>query len=224
MRWHHPRLGLLHPKSFVPLAEQSGVIDTLTEIVMTHSFAQLGEWLREGFHVNVSINLSARSLVSLDLPDRVAGVAARHGISPQQVILEVTESWLIEDIVRALDILSRFRIKGFGLSVDDFGTGYATLQQLQDIPFSELKIDQSFIRGASDDHGARVIADSSVSLGQKLDLQVVAEGVESAEDWQMVQRLGCDMAQGYYIARPMEGNDVAAWFQDWRVSRGLEVL
>ncbi len=216
LRWQHPVLGLLRPRQFIHVAESDGLIDRLTEVVMARSFPRLAQWLKGGLDIYLSLNLSPRSLVALDLPDRVAQRAQVHGLPAERIILEVTESWLISDVVPALDVLSRFRIKGFGLSIDDFGTGYATLGQLREIPFTELKIDRSFISGARANEDARTIADSSVRLGRRLKLNVVAEGVETLDDWKLVKNLGCDMAQGYFIAKPLRGDDVADWFIGWR--------
>ncbi len=152
----------------------------------------------------------------------VAQRAADLGVPASRITLEVTESWLIADVVKALDVLNRFRIKGFGLSIDDFGTGYASLGQLRDIPFTELKIDRSFISGARENDEARTIADSSVQLGRRLNLQVVAERVETRADWKLVNDLGCDMAQGYFIAKPLRGDDVQEWFRRWRERTGID--
>ncbi len=219
VRWEHPEQGVLDPKWFIPLAEQCGLIEPVTECVMGKAFAQLAIWENQGLKLYVAINVSASSLNRIDLPDRIGELVRRHGVSPEQVILEVTESWLTEDAVTALDILTRLRLKGFGLAIDDFGTGYSTMEQLKEIPFSELKLDRAFVHGAKDHSQARTIAGSSVSLGQELNLKVVAEGVETEEDWDLVTALGCDMAQGYFIAPPMRGDELSAWLQHWRAQR-----
>lgn len=213
VRWRHPEHGLLLPHQFIPLAERYALIDGVTDEVLDRSLAQLAAWGQSGVTTPVSINVSALSLKSLDLPDRIAGVAARHEIGLPQITIEVTESWFIADTITALDILTRLRIKGFGLAIDDFGTGYATLSRLKQIPFNKLKIDQTFIKGARRSPEARLIAHSSVSLGQRLDMQVVAEGIENGEDWKLANELACDVAQGFYIAEPMTGSDLLTWIQ-----------
>ncbi|MDH3638689.1 MAG: EAL domain-containing response regulator [Gammaproteobacteria bacterium] len=221
VRWEHPREGILEPGHFIPLAEQSGLIETVTERVMEKAFAQIAEWQNQGLRLYVAINVSASSLNRIDLPDRIAELVSVYNVAPEQIIIEVTESWLTDDAVTALDILTRMRLKGFGLAIDDFGTGYSTMEQLKEIPFSELKLDRAFVHGATDHNEARVIAGSSVSLGQELNLQVVAEGVETEEDWDLVSALGCDMAQGYFIAPPMRGGDFLEWLQRWREQHRL---
>ena len=215
VRWEHPKEGILDPGQFIPLAEQTGLIDSVTERVMEKAFTQIVEWQNLGLRLYVAINISASSLNRIDLPDRIAALASVYDVAPEQVIIEVTESWLTDDAVTALDILTRLRLKGFGLAIDDFGTGYSTMEQLKEIPFSELKLDRAFIHGATDHNEARAIAGSSVSLGQELNLQVVAEGVETEEDWGLVSDLGCDMAQGYFIAPPMRGGDLPEWLRRW---------
>lgn len=215
-RWQHPKEGMLEPGHFIPVAERSGLIDAVTDRVMEKAFAQMSDWQRRGLLLYVAINVSTTSLNRIDLPDHIAGLVALHGVAPEQVIVEVTESWLTDDAVTALDILTRLRLKGFGLAIDDFGTGYSTMEQLKEIPFSELKLDRAFVHGATGHDQARVIAGSSVNLGQELNLQVVAEGVETEDDWNLVSALGCDMAQGYFIAPPMSGSDLPDWLHDWR--------
>ena len=220
-RWQHPSEGILEPGHFIPLAEQSGLIDAVTDCVMEKAFAQMAEWQNQNLRLYVAINVSTSSLNRIDLPDHIAELVSVHGVAPEQVIIEVTESWLTDDAVTALDILTRLRLKGFGLAIDDFGTGYSTMEQLKEIPFSELKLDRAFVHGATDHNQARVIAGSSVSLGQELNLQVVAEGVETEEDWNLVSALGCDMAQGYFIAPPMCGSDLPKWLHSWHQKHRL---
>ena len=145
-RWQHPGLGLLSPDRFIEMSEEGGLINAVTHAVMEKSFAQCADWLTGGLDLKVSINVSTRSLTDLDLPDKIIELAGRQDIQPHQVVLEITESWIGKDQVAALDILTRLRIKGFDLSIDDYGTGYSTMQQLKEIPFSELKLDGALCR------------------------------------------------------------------------------
>ncbi len=223
VRWQHPGLGLLSPDRFIEMSEEGGVINELTYAVMDKSFAQCADWLTGGLDLKVSINISSRSLNDLALPDRVVELAARYGISPAQIVLEVTESWLGKDQVAVLDILTRLRIKGFDLSIDDYGTGYSTMKQLQDIPFSELKLDRSFVTGAAGKPDLRAIVESSVKLGHELNLRVVAEGIASQADWDLVCKLNCDEGQGFFIARPMPGPDMPDWLDRWQATLGAKV-
>ena len=216
VRWRHPAEGILEPGCFIPLAEQSGLVSALTEVIMVKSFIQCAHWREQGLDIKLSINLSPRSLTSLNLPERIVALALRHGVAPNQMVVEVTESWLVEDMVTTLDILTRLRMKGIGLAIDDFGTGYSTMEQLKQIPFSELKLDQLFVRGAVHDPESRIIVASSIDLAHKLQLRVVAEGVESRADWDLMLDLGCDEAQGYFIARPMPAQEFQGWLAQWQ--------
>lgn len=215
-RWQHPERGLLGPDCFIGVAEEAGLINDLTDAVMAQALAQGAKWREGGLDIRVALNISVESLGVLDLPDRIARLTQASGLEPGSVVLEVTESRLMEDIVSSLDILVRLRMRGFTLSIDDFGTGYSSMQQLQRIPFNELKIDRSFVSGARGDTAARAILESSADLARKLDMSLVAEGVEDAADWALVRDLGCDLAQGYFIAKPMPGEDLPAWLEDWK--------
>jgi EAL domain-containing protein (putative c-di-GMP-specific phosphodiesterase class I) len=141
----------------------------------------------------------------------MARAAARFGIEPRQLILEITESGLFHDTANALDILARLHMKGFALSIDDFGTGYSSMEQLRRIPFAEMKIDRSFVNGAANDSKALAILESSAQLGRSLKMSVVAEGAETLEDWNVVRAAGIDLVQGYYISRPMAADAVPSW-------------
>jgi EAL domain-containing protein (putative c-di-GMP-specific phosphodiesterase class I) len=156
------------------------------------------------------------NLASLDFADFVAAQVAAAGVSPQSVVLEVTESQLMRDARAPLEILTRLRLKRFKLSIDDFGTGHSSLAQLRDIPFDELKIDQSFVHGAWANDTLRALFDSSLSLAKQLGMETVAEGVEDRADWNFLRRTECDLAQGYFIARPMPAGDLSAWIQSWQ--------
>ena len=213
VRWEHPSHGMLCPDQFVRQAEEAGLVDELTVVVMTEAFKRARDW--EDLDLSVSVNLSALSLAAIDLPERIGRLAAAAGVPAERIVLEVTETWLDSDPVTALDVLTRLKLRGFELSIDDFGTGYATLQQLRRVPFGEMKLDQSFVMGATRDTEARAIVQSSIDLGHSLGLRVVAEGVETQASWDLVHQLGCDQAQGYLIAQPMPGDEVEPWLARW---------
>lgn len=214
-RWNHPDHGILGPDSFVPLAEKCGLIDRLTDATFVKAMQQGGNWRSRGLELQVAVNISVDGLRNLALPDQFVSHAAKHGMEASQVILEVTESRLMQNVTAALEVLTRFRLKGISLSIDDFGTGYSTMEQLKRIPFDELKLDRAFVSGALQDSTARAILDSSIGLAQELGLRVVAEGVETQEDWNLVKELGCHQVQGYFVAKPMPGEQLAEWVSEW---------
>jgi len=164
----------------------------------------------------VAINVSVGSLTSLDFLDFVTGVTAKAGVPPQMVVLEVTESQLMQDVRVALEILTRLRLKRFRLAIDDFGTGHSSLAQLRDIPFDELKIDQGFVHRAWVDERLRAIYDANLALAKQLDMEVVAEGVADQDDWNLLRRTGCDLAQGSFISQPVLPVDLPGWIKDWK--------
>lgn len=214
-RWRHPARGMVGPDCFIGVAEQHGLIGTLTELMLSEALSQAQAWRRQGLALKVAINVSMEDLVQLDFPELVLEQAKAAGIPPVDITLEVTESGLMNNPVVPLDILTRLRLKRVGLSIDDFGTGYSSLTQLKNIPFDELKLDRSFVQDAGRDPTARAILESSVGLAKKLNMSVVAEGVETRDDWDLVAALGCDLAQGFFIAKPMPGPNVPAWLETW---------
>jgi len=220
VRINHPRYGLLRPDAFLAMAEASGLIGELTEAVARDAFSWAARWRREGIDMKVAVNISPLLLSDLALPETLSGWAAELDLDPSRVILEVTETWLAEDGVAALDTLTRLRLCGFQLSIDDFGTGYSTMSQLNEIPYGEMKLDQSFVRNAARDPEARAIVESSIELGHKLGMRVVAEGVERQEDWDLISELGCDEGQGYFMARPMKPEGLRAWLARWNTTLG----
>jgi EAL domain-containing protein (putative c-di-GMP-specific phosphodiesterase class I)/FixJ family two-component response regulator len=213
-RWQHPTLGSVPPDRFIPLAEREGVIDDLTEVLFTGAL----RWLVATFpddDLALSFNLSARSLGDMRMADTLVGICQRVGAAPTRVILELTETASADDEVTALDVLTRFRIQGLALSIDDFGTGHSTLVQLARQPFSEIKIDKQFVMGAQRSAESRTIIQAMISLGHGLGLAVTAEGVEDGATLAFLREHGCDMAQGYHIARPMAAEAIV----DWRARR-----
>lgn len=214
-RWNHPEKGVLPPASFIQVAEKSGLIDRITTCMIEVSLRQLKGWLDQGFETGMAINLSLSYLGSQGVADRISAEVLRFGINPTAITLEVTESLVTSDLGHVLENLARLRMRGFDISIDDYGTGFSSMQQLSRIPFTELKIDQSFVTGATSRPNMRVILESSLQLSQKLGLRSVAEGVEKDDEWALLKSLGCDIAQGYFIARPMPGEAVMDWHRSW---------
>ncbi len=218
-RWQHPDHGLVPPGQFITLAEESGIIEPLTDRVLSLALAQCADWNAAGMPTKISINISAHLLVDLRMPDRIAREAAQHRVDPKQIVLEITETGVFRDAADTLDILARLHMKGFALSIDDFGTGYSSMEQLRRVPFAELKIDRAFVNGAAQNHKAKAILQSSSNLGKSLGLSVVAEGAETQEDWDLLTALGLDVVQGYFVSRPMPVESVMAWSKDWNSKR-----
>ena len=211
VRWQHPRLGLVGPGSFVGLAEENALIDQLTDSVISSALTQSREWRGVGLDIKIAINLSVDNFEDLNLPERLMDLADKTGTDPSRIVLEVTESRLMSDVRRPLETLTRLRMKGVTLSIDDFGTGCSSLEQLKRIPFTELKVDRAFVRGAAHDATARAILESSADLARKLGMTLVAEGVETREDWDLVAENGCHLVQGFYVSRPLPGDALLQW-------------
>lgn len=205
-RWIDPVYGLIGPDRFIPLAEREGLIERLTDQIIDKALVQGRIWLDQGRPLKLALNLSAIALKRLDLPEDLLHRVEGRGLSPEHIVLEITESALASDYSASLDILTRLRMRRFSLSIDDFGTGYSSLKQLQQGPFTELKIDQSFIAKALDEEGSLAIVESSVQLGHRMGMKVVAEGIETEPQMQLIRRLGCDEAQGYLLGRPVSAD------------------
>jgi len=216
VRWHHPVDGLVFPDQFISVAEAHGLINDLTRTVLTGALAQAKAWRQAGLTLRVAVNISMDNLASLDFVDFVVELTTREGVPPQGVVLEVTESRLMQDTRAPLEILTRLRLKRFRLSIDDFGTGHSSLAQLRDIPFDELKIDQGFVHRAWSNETLRAMYDASLALARQLGMEVVAEGVEDRNDWDLLQRTGCDLAQGSFISAPMPAADFPGWLENWQ--------
>jgi len=217
VRWRHPQDGLVGPNHFIELAERHGLIDDLTRVVLNAALRQASAWQQNGLDLRMAINVSMDNLAALDFADFVANLATQLGLPPQRVILELTESRLMQSDQRgSLESLTRLRLKRFSLSIDDFGTGHSSLTRLHDLPFDELKIDQRFVHRAWADGTARAMYDASLGLARQLGLSVVAEGVEDQQDWNFVRRSGCPYAQGYFIAKPMQASALPAWLESWQ--------
>jgi EAL domain-containing protein (putative c-di-GMP-specific phosphodiesterase class I)/AmiR/NasT family two-component response regulator len=211
VRWLRPDGTMIWPDAFIPVAEEHGLIDDVTRTVFKLAVEQGGNWRANGLDLKIAINISMDNLRRIDFPEFITDFAETAGMETENIILEVTESQLMEDILTPLEILTRLRLKGISLSIDDFGTGYSSMEQLKSIPFTEMKIDRAFVNGAARDPAALAILESSVDLAKKLDMSVVAEGAETQEDWDLVARLGVDLVQGYFVAKPMPADEFAAW-------------
>ncbi len=212
VRWRHPDGAIVGPDRFVPLLEQTGQIQALTDYVLDEGlqwFVHLPPVVTQS--LKLSINLSARNLVDLKLADRLRNQCVSLGVAPSSVILELTESSAMADPADALDILTRLRIKGFALGIDDFGTGFSSMVQLARLPFSELKIDKSFVLSMLQSRESRKIVASTIQLGCSLGMTVVAEGIENTATSDMLRELGCTLGQGFHFGRPMDGSAAARW-------------
>ncbi len=212
-RWQQADGSWVSPDLFIVAAERAGIIGKLSAILLDTALRDGSRLHRAGFPLTIALNLSALWLDDLQLPDLLLQTAQLQGLQPADIHLEVTETGVTKDIATALDVLTRLRLKGFGLSIDDFGIGYSSLEQLGRIPFTELKLDRSFVARGSHDAAARAILESSVAMATKLDLRTVAEGVETAQELALVRELGCDAVQGFLIARPMPADDLIAWLR-----------
>jgi len=220
-RWRHPRHGIIAPGAFIGALEAGGSgqikeLDELTRIMLKKAALCCGNWRAAGVDATVSVNLSLKSLADVTIAERVTELVRQQSLDPRHMVLEVTESAAATDIGKALENLARLRMKGFGLSIDDYGTGYSSMQQLTRIAFTELKIDQSFVAGAANQESLKVILESSLDMAKKLKITSVAEGVETQADWDLLRELGCDLAQGYFIARPMAAEAYLDWIQAWK--------
>ncbi len=216
VRWRHPIAGTVFPDQFIGVAETHGLMGQLTRSVLAAAFAQRQAWQAQGLALQIAVNVSMQNLESLGFPDMLASQAAAADVLPEHVVVEVTESRLMDNLTVALDVMNRLRLKRFRLSIDDFGTGHSTFSQLADIPFDELKVDRGFVHGAATNATLRAIYSASLALGRTLKMHVVAEGVEDRADWDYVRETRCDFAQGYFIGRPMAAGALAKWLVEWR--------
>jgi EAL domain-containing protein (putative c-di-GMP-specific phosphodiesterase class I)/CheY-like chemotaxis protein len=215
VRWQHREFGLVMPEWFIPVAEEFGLMDELAEEVIGDALRQSRCWMDLGRQLDVAVNISMSNLGSLDFPDRLARMAGDIGLPLSSLILEVTEAQIMTDPRSQLDILARLKLKGVRLSIDDFGIGYSNLAQLRDLPFDELKIDRGFVHSAGADPSRHAILKASIGLARKFGMKTVGEGVENRVDWHVLRQAGCDLAQGFYIAKPMPGDEFAGWLDHW---------
>jgi diguanylate cyclase (GGDEF)-like protein len=216
VRWEHPVRGLLPPGEFIPAAEKSGLIKPLGSYVLRAAVRQCRAWLDAGVDLPVAVNLSSANFLDVDLPGEIATLLARWDVAPHQLRVEITESAIMSIPTRAVQVLAGIREIGVRLAIDDFGTGYSSLTYLQKLPVDELKIDRAFVSHIADTEGDAFIVSSAIDLGHNLGLKVVAEGVETGSQWNRLLELGCDVAQGFYAARPMPAADLLPWVGAWR--------
>ncbi|ONI82528.1 diguanylate phosphodiesterase [Saccharothrix sp. ALI-22-I] len=213
VRWKHPEFGRVTPDEFVPAVEATGLVDVLTDFVMEKALERVRRWIDRGLRMSIAVNLSVRTLADEEFPDRVAAALARHEVPPELLTFELTESGVMADPERALPVLRRLHAMGVVLAVDDFGTGYSSLAYLRQLPVDEVKIDKSFVLGMGTDLGDMAVVRSIVELGHSLGLTVVAEGVEDDAARDQLVGMGCDVAQGYLISRPLSEDRFEAWLR-----------
>ena len=227
VRWQDPQFGTVAPSRFVPLAEKHGLIEELTQWGLRTTLRQWLKWREQGIDTCVAFNISALSLEQLDFPDLVERMCRALDVPTDRLVLELTEG-ATQPLVKMMDTLTRFRIKGIGLAIDDFGTGYSSLSQLRQLPFTEVKIDQSFVADAARSRDSRLIIQSITELAHALGLTATAEGVETVEQLRIIRDLGCDVVQGYLISHPLEPSALLPWKQEfksrWPVLIGEESL
>jgi diguanylate cyclase (GGDEF)-like protein len=213
VRWQHPKHGLLAPDKFIPMAEQTGLIKPLTYSVLRSALRQCETWQQEGLALSMSVNISAINIQDPEFPDKVAKLLKEFTVPASRLELEVTETAVMSEPVRAVDCIKRLSALGLQVSIDDFGTGYSSMAYLKELLVAKIKIDKSFVKDMAVNHSDAVIVRSTVELGHNLGLKVVAEGVENQTVWDRLKALGCDDAQGYFMSRPLPADKFAEWMQ-----------
>jgi EAL domain-containing protein (putative c-di-GMP-specific phosphodiesterase class I) len=213
LRWNHPVRGVIAPGEFLPLAEHTGLMHPLARRVLELAARQSREWRAIGVALPVAVNLSASNLHDVTLPQFVADLLATEGLPPDAFCFEITESTIMHDSARATDVVHELRRLGARISIDDFGTGYSSFAYLQQLSVDEIKVDMSFVLGMVDNPDDATIVRTTIALGHSLRLEVVAEGVESSEALVMLRELGCDLAQGYWLSRPLPASDALEWLR-----------
>jgi len=211
LRWAHPTLGNISPAEFIPLAERASVLPDLSHWVLRTAIAQLGQWQRSGIDAEIAVNLSAADFADGELPARVLALLREHSAPATRLLLEVTESTIMLEPQLAAQVMQQLRTAGVRFAIDDFGTGHSSLAQLNALPVDELKIDRAFVMNIERSNSNVAIVRTTIELGHSLGLKVVAEGIETPEVWATLLRLGCDMAQGYFISRPMPADAIPGW-------------
>ncbi len=215
-RWTHPHKGMLLPDAFLEQVVNDGLMQTLTDMVVQTSVRQLARWHEAGEDLTLSMNVTASTLLDLGLPDRIAELCTKHKAPADKLILEVTETEAMRDVTRTMDVLLRMRIRNIGVAIDDFGTGHSSLRELQRMPFSEMKIDKSFVIDMAKNKDCAVIVKAVIDLAHNLGIKVIAEGVEDQQVWDLLVQKGCDYAQGFYMGRPMPASAFDDWLKEWR--------
>jgi EAL domain-containing protein (putative c-di-GMP-specific phosphodiesterase class I) len=219
-RWVHPSRGVLLPDAFLENVVNDGMMQALTNMVVESSVNQAAKWFHAGENLTLSLNVTASVLLDLTLPDRIVDLCKQKGLPPDRLILEVTETEAMRDVTRTMDVLLRMRLRNIGVSIDDFGTGHSSLRELQRMPFSEMKIDRSFVTDMARNRDYAVIVNSIIDLSKNLDLKIIAEGIEDAQVWDMLAERGCNYAQGFYMGKPMPEAEFDIWLKNWRTKAG----
>lgn len=222
VRWSHPKHGFISPDEFIPMAERTRVIKHLTSWMLKQTFKQCAAWRQQGLALTVSVNLSAKDLHDPELPDVIAGIAAAVGLKPEWMMLELTESSIMTDPERSMDVIQRLHEMGYKLAIDDFGTGYSSLAYLKKMPLTELKIDKSFVMDLFQSDNDAVIVNATINLAHNLGLQVTAEGVENQAILQALADYGCDLAQGYHLSKPLSCEAFEQWMQPFKSTAKIE--
>jgi len=220
-RWETAGGKIRSPADFIPVAQQTGLMTPMTDSLMRQAIAAHSRWRYRRHTVPFALNVCATLLGDLGLPERWLGMLRAAAVSPELVTLELTESVTLGDLRTAMEIIGRFRLAGTRLSIDDFGTGYSSLEQVERLAFTEFKLDRGFVDGASKDPGKRAIVESSVHLAKRMGLTIVAEGVETREDWRLLRELGVDKIQGFLVARPMPPDELLTWLPHWTAMKIL---
>ncbi|HKY91963.1 MAG TPA: EAL domain-containing response regulator [Nevskiaceae bacterium] len=211
VRWNSAARGLVLPAAFIGLCERHGLLQELTFAVVRGAIDAVAAWRAQGLETCIAVNFDAPTLCGLDVPDRLSALLAVRGLSSRHFVVELTESSVAANLQNLLDVATRLRLRGIHLSIDDFGTGYSSLTQLRALPFTELKIDQSFVMTARHNPSSRAIVESSVGLAHKLGMKALAEGIETVEDLLLMRELGCDVGQGALTGMPFEARDLPQW-------------
>lgn len=210
-RWQHPERGIVGPGAFIPVIEETPIVDALSQTMLLQSLQWVRKWERQGLKVTVSVNLPGGALADPGLADKLVALVRSVGVESSALVIEVTETTMSRERALAIETLARLRLAGFGLSLDDYGTGYASMEMLKTMPVTEVKVDRRFVHGASRDTKATAVLASLLELAAGLSLAAVAEGVEDQEDYALLEALQCPFAQGYAIAKPMSASDARAW-------------
>jgi diguanylate cyclase (GGDEF)-like protein len=219
IRWIHPKRGFMSPDSFIPLAEQTGNIQKLTAWVLDAAVKQLRAWADAGIDIKIAVNLSAKDLSNRNLPTDVANLLAAHGVETRSLILEITESAVMQDPAHALEVMKHLNEMGVTLSIDDYGTGYSSMAYLRSLPVQEIKIDKSFVLKLASSRSDEILVRSTIDLGHNLGLKVTAEGVEDVSSIEILRSYGCETAQGYFVSKPLPAEEFARFYKTSRWSR-----
>jgi diguanylate cyclase (GGDEF)-like protein/PAS domain S-box-containing protein len=218
LRWNHPERGMIGPDEFIPLAQQTSLIKALTLYVIGEALEQCRSWQQEGLRMPVAVNISTRNLLDVDFPAHVTGLLDAWGLEPDMLQLEITEGAVLSDPVRTMTVLEALARMGLRLAIDDFGTGYSSLAYLTRLPIKEIKIDRSFVMSMETNEDDATIVRSTIELGRNLGLEVVAEGVESETVWNWLRELGCTIAQGYHLSKPLPPDELRDWLRQVQLS------